>query len=87
MKNTYKASTEMSETKCLLLFVDECLKQKILQNLKTVRINFDKAAVYEINIQDNCTVYTSIKEVENVILNRYLSEEQKLWYSRGKKKI
>lgn len=68
----------MSETKCLLLFVDECLKQKILQNLKIVRINFDKAAVYEINIQDNCTVYTSIKEVENVILNRYLSEEQKL---------
>lgn len=78
MKNTYKASTEMSETKCLLLFVDECLKQKILQNLKIVRINFDKAAEYEINIQDNCTVYTSIKEVENVILNRYLSEEQKL---------
>lgn len=53
MKNTYKASTEMSETKCLLLFVDECLKQKILQNLKIVRINFDKAAEYEINIQDN----------------------------------
>lgn len=68
--------------KCLSLFVDECLKQKIVVNLKIVRINFDKAAGYEMNTQDNCTVYTSINELENVILNRYLSEEQKWQYSK-----
>lgn len=38
------------------LFIDDdYLKQKSPENLKIFRINFDKAAVYEMNIQDNCT--------------------------------
>lgn len=43
-----------------------------------LRINFDKAAGYEMNSQNNYKVYTSINELENVILNRYLSQEQKI---------
>lgn len=48
-----------------------------------LRINFDKAAGYEMNSQNNYKVYTSINELENVILNRYLSQEQKIKYSRN----
>lgn len=67
----------MSETKQLSLFIDDnYLKQKSPENLKIFRINFDKAAGYEMNIQDNSTVYPSIKDIENIILNK-LSEEQK----------
>lgn len=72
----------MSETKNLLLFIDEnCLKQNPRES-KTARIKSDKAAGDEMAIQDNCTVCTSVKELEHVILNRYLSEEQKSYYYR-----
>lgn len=65
----------MSETKHLSFTDDDYLKEKIQENLKMFRINFDKPAKYEMNIQDISTAYTSIKELGNVILNRYLSEE------------
>lgn len=64
----------MSETKHLLLFIgDDYLKEKILENLKMFS-RLEKPAKYEMNIQD---ITTSIKELGRVILNRYLSEEQK----------